>query len=275
MGKNIKTSKVILTTLYLGILTLPFTAVAIKCGYVLLNKNAYQNYSTSETIEKAINTTPTSETIENNKYYNIEFKYTNTLDNEEIFKEQDTYETLELIKILPNVNNQDYDYNNINFYKIKADFFSVSKPEGATNINLTIDDIGETTTSIKALNINILVKILNIDNLTETAKSKLKPLTEKEYIYTSEMVEKTNLDNVFYTAIDELSNKSLFEWTKNTIFYNTINNLTTNLKISSDTIPVVLTYWITITLIYIIINLVVSSITILTEIINQKIGNKK
>ena len=64
------------------------------------------------------------------------------------------------------------------------------------------------------------------------------------------------LDNAFYYALDKTEDSSLFNWSKNTGIYTVLYNACNGLGITTSFIPFILTYWLFISLIYLIYDLV-------------------
>lgn len=77
--------------------------------------------------------------------------------------------------------------------------------------------------------------------------------------------------DVFYNAITNIGNQSIFNWTENTGIYQVINSMCTNLEIGtgSNFLAILLTYWTLNTCIYIIFDIIISVFTKLTHIVNQ------
>ena len=64
---------------------------------------------------------------------------------------------------------------------------------------------------------------------------------------------------VFYNAVDNLSSKTLFNWTMNTSLYTAVNTMITELEMN-NVISLLLTYWLLEGIVFFIIHIVISLI---------------
>lgn len=65
---------------------------------------------------------------------------------------------------------------------------------------------------------------------------------------------------VFYNAVDNLSSKTLFNWTMNTSLYTAVNTMITELEMN-NVISLLLTYWLLEGIVFFIIHIVISLIS--------------
>ena len=73
--------------------------------------------------------------------------------------------------------------------------------------------------------------------------------------------------DLFYNAVANMCNKPLFNWTTDTGIYTTINAMCSGLQIENGALPILLTYWSFITLIYIVFDLVIGIFTKITHLL--------
>lgn len=75
--------------------------------------------------------------------------------------------------------------------------------------------------------------------------------------------------DLFYNAVANLSTKTLFTWVTGTGMYTTINSVLTGLDFGPDnTLALLLTYWIIITLIYVLFDIIIEMFIKLTHLFN-------
>lgn len=60
-----------------------------------------------------------------------------------------------------------------------------------------------------------------------------------------------NAENIFYRSINKVENSDLFNWSKNSVVYTTLLATCTQLSITTTFIPMLLAYWLIISVIYI------------------------
>lgn len=76
--------------------------------------------------------------------------------------------------------------------------------------------------------------------------------------------------SIFDTASNLLLNSDLMTWTTNTLLYTGVNAMFTQLNINSNLIIELLTYWLMLTSIYVIIDIVLEMFIYLTHWINDR-----
>lgn len=81
---------------------------------------------------------------------------------------------------------------------------------------------------------------------------------------------KLNLDNVFEYSIDQLAQSQYYNWTTNTAVFTGVSTMTTQLGITGQTIPILLTYWFMLTIIYVVIDIILKIFTLLTHMLGNK-----
>ena len=70
------------------------------------------------------------------------------------------------------------------------------------------------------------------------------------YTITTLSYTQAKLSEVFYYAIDRTENSNLFNWSKNNDIYNIMHGACNTLSITNTFIPMLMTYWLLISVIY-------------------------
>lgn len=86
-----------------------------------------------------------------------------------------------------------------------------------------------------------------------------------------ESIETHNVEtqDVFYNAVDKVTTSPLFNWATNSSIYNVINNTCAELSITTTFVPLLLTYWLIISLIYFIYDIVLIILNVLHRKIHE------
>lgn len=249
----------ILKVLLFALLMLaPIFSVASRCLYVICNKNAYQSYSGQTSYN--INYKYESDNLEDGAI--VGHIYQLNLSNEDLtdtgfemdftlisgfidlngrLEINDNY--IDDFEIFPNISYGIYE-NNLNYTNI---FYS-SVHFG----NITCD--------------NAVIELLYCNDIAEHYLS----YTDYNEIANVEINNEGTLDNVFTYSVNEMKNDQLFNWTQNTAIYTGINTMTTGIGITQETIPILLTYWFLLTIIYVIVDIIINTFTLLTHFIQKK-----
>lgn len=79
----------------------------------------------------------------------------------------------------------------------------------------------------------------------------------------------TNVNNVFYYAVEQVEESTLFNWSKNSIIYTGINATCNAISITNTFIPMLLTYWLIISVIYFLYDIILMCVLILHNKIHE------
>lgn len=242
---NHKLTNLLKVFIFSVLMLLPFINIAVRCGYVMLNKNAYHSYY-GETINET--TYSDIDTFNNVDYYNFFALQGGTFEN------QDGNTTIYISDFKDNDNLPLTFTPNAFLYYI-------------TNNTVNIQFLGEnserysTSTQNYTLNFNYHF-ISNTSGLPlSLLKSFSKKINYNNYSY---------LDNVFEYSLNKLEQEQYITWTQNTAVYTGVNAMTTGLGITQTVIPMLIVYWFILTIIYIIIDIVLALFTKLTHMIGNK-----
>lgn len=224
----------------------PVGMVASRCLYVIANKNAYQSYSEVETSTTSIKNDGDALNVGLQYTFAYTTGYTNTGDNtyyvqngksniRDLYFENETW-TIDRVELYTN-NNQTrliaYDTNNQSHNKFNWQ-------ETSPNFYIILGQARNMPTGTRYYNVYQI-----------------------SYTY-------SKLDNVFEYSISQLEESNLFNWTKNTAIFSGIDAMNSQLSINSPAISIILTYWLILTCIYVIIDIVLKLFTILTHAIGRK-----
>lgn len=238
--------KVILFAL---MMLLPFLDVGTRCAYVIANKNAYQSYS-NEIVEQTalLNTSNIDSYYVNNQLITTYYDSTITYNNQSgIFGFSQI--TLDINELL---NTTNVNYIGFRFYT------------SSTNMMRFYDSNGNEYTLQNANN-TIGTFSYVVDMTTYNTKSIYNYRNANVNIYKID-----KLDNVFQYSISQLENSQLYNWTTQTAIYSGVSTMTSQLGITGKIIPIILCYWLFITIIYILIDIVIKIFTILTHALGSK-----
>lgn len=239
--------------LFAIVMLLPFIDVFVRCGYVMFNKNAYQSYS-GEQYEYENHFTSIND-VEMNSilHFDSSIAYSNqsNINSGRIYYTNvsdlySTYTTLQsqlnegtyFIYYVRSDNRQLYIYNDQNTLLYSPNLTSIH-----TQFNF---------------------KILAFENNIVNVFPSLSEVTQQDNNY---------LDNVFEYSVSQLEESSLYNWTTQTAIYSGVSQMTTQLGITTNIIPIIVCYWFFITIIYIILDIIIRLFTILTHFIGSKTAN--
>lgn len=244
----------ILKVLLFALLMLaPIFSVASRCLYVICNKNAYQSYA-NEYVEEKVDVNNVGEFIIGNVY---------TFDNSVYATGSISYVSMELIDITTTNTSISTIINSINelkqyYYRfslfVSGDYFDFAFYSNDTN-NAPNRFIGH------GVAFTFTYKYLGVNGNLEGILNNTKQIKE---------LKNNTLDNVFTYSVNEMENDQLFNWTKNTAIYTGINTMTTGIGINQEAIPILLTYWFLLTVIYVIVDIIINTFTLLTHFIQKK-----
>lgn len=245
-----KWTKLLKVVIFACMMLAPLFAIGVKCAYVTFNKNAYLSYGGININKKQINDI---EQIDYTTMYYFDSKIVNenpnTTGNQMWFRYQI-------------VDNENYtNTTNIDIQSSNLVYINNNNNYGIAYNNTTI--LGNINTN-QRVTFNFYLTTLVNDNQTtiDYFKTIFKTIgTPREY----------TLDNTFYYAVDQMKDNELFNWTQNTAIYNGVNAVTTGLGITTEAIPILLVYWILLTLIYVIFDIVIETFTWLTHLFSNKV----
>lgn len=239
-----KGTKILKLSIFASVMLAPLFAIAFKCAYATFNKNAYQSYS-SKSVYQNVNidqyqnvnigtkyTLTEKEFNTNGSQFNINFDYI-SLTPTDLGVDQATYDTINGFLINQN-------WQEIRFTNSSAPTTPIVRYAWEKGFSFDII-FSSTNNSVQYINTWFFVNQITYN--TDT------------------------LDNAFYYAVDQMKDNELFAWTKNTALYTPINAMTSGLGITTDAIAVLLAYWLYITLIYVIFDIVIELFTYLSHLI--------
>lgn len=82
-------------------------------------------------------------------------------------------------------------------------------------------------------------------------------------------IEEFNSQDIFYKAIEKVEQSNLFNWAENSSIYTVIHNTCIQLSITTTFIPLLLAYWLIISVIYILYDIILMVLIILHNKIHQ------
>ena len=276
--KKKKGENVIGKIIYGFLLFAPLINILVTCMYVTFNKNAYESYSGTEEIQNV----------------EIEYKYQSN--------EVETKEDL----VTGNIYQFDYDFTQASvtsttlLFECKQIWFDFVETNNYPNQTIVIGD-GVTVFRINLIysssiirfgiyyanNTNqyyMLQKASYISNVkfiyypynTETVGNnylqyiKYTDYNEIENV-TITQTQKQELDNAFIYGTQKTEDSNLFNWAKTTGTYTVLNNVTTSIGITNTFIPMLMAYWLLISVVYFLFDIAL----ILVWLVHDKIHDLK
>lgn len=228
--------------IYGFLLFMPLLAIGVTCAYAIFNKNAYKSYA--------------GETLNQSEYKNI------SVNDMEIGKDyylitpsNETYtivsDNTQFIVSNVTINDTLKDVNQIRFYV------------NTNNTTLTIQGIGNEGFIYQSNQTNVLKFTFNGVNNTNYVSQINTILYNKVYI------ESTYISEVFYYSIDKLQQSPLFNWAENSLIYTGMTKTCNALNITTPFIPLLMTYWLIISVIYILYDIILVILHIFHKKIHQ------
>lgn len=226
----------------------PIGSVLTRSLYVICNKNAYQSYSEVETSTTSIMNDGDALNVGLQYTFAYTTGYTNTGNDtyyvqngksniKELYFENETW-TIDRVELYTD-NNQTrliaYDTNNHSHNKFNWQ-------ETSPNFYIILGQARNMPTGTRYYNVYQI-----------------------SYTY-------SKLDNVFEYSVTKLATDQMFTWTQNTPVFTGIDAMCTQLGITAPAIPIIIAYWLILTCVYIVIDIVIKLITYLTHLIGARKG---
>lgn len=229
-GKENTIGKII----YGFLLFMPLLAIGITCGYAIFNKNAYKSYSNFNVAEENY-VNVTDYTLEEGRTYKFISNnlHTNEIHSGYIFCQN--VRNLECTRDL-----SQYDLSTITGFRLYT-----------YNNNTILQFVATPSIVDITFNTHYLTFDFDFMSYSQVNTSNSFSYYFDNMIYENEIVNVTNtLDNVFYYSIDKVKESPLFNWANNTGTYNVLENTCNTLGITTTFIPMLLSYWLMISLMY-------------------------
>lgn len=243
---NHKLTDLLKVGLFACLMFAPIASVAIRSAYVVVNKNAYQSYS------EVVETTTTQ--LNDGDSFNNGMLYTFTWNG------LTTGATSNRIYVLNGNTNLVDTYFSGETWTV--DYFNPSY-EGVRTRLIVYDTNGTQHNAFNWQDTSNQFWAYTKDTSNVLATNSMFNVYSNTYIT-------SKLDNVFEYSVSQLEQSQLFGWTQNTAVFTGVQTMTNNLGINSLAIPILLTYWFLLTVIYVIVDIVLKLFTVLTHMIGKK-----
>ena len=235
--------------IYAFLLFMPLLAIGVTCAYTIFNKNAYQSYGDNY-VEKNI-TIQTQD--DSNTYYLNGQNVTWYLNNNVYASQSYIYGFSDISLNLNEIfNTNDLIYNGFRFYTSKADFMYFYDTLGTEHTLRNYKNYFSTFT-------------YTIDLNTYTNK----PYNTNYGNFVITLLTTAPLSNVFYYSIDKVQESPLFNWAENSAIYTGMTTTCNALNITTPFIPLLMTYWLIISVIYILYDIILIILHIFHKKIHQ------
>ena len=223
--------------IYGFLLFMPLLSIGARCLYVVFNKNAYKSYSNfnSETHEY-VNVNNFNNLIVGNTY-----KFISNNTGATTITNNNSYMMVENVKIISSsraITEEQaetitrfglYLYNNNTLLRFNND-------SGIADIAFNSGYAEFTFTYLGLINVNTTNQFENYFDRT---------------IYSNNLTNYGNtLDNVFEYSINQTQESNIYNWAKETGTYTVLYNTTTGLGITNEFIPMLMAYWLIVSVIY-------------------------
>ena len=226
------------------VMLLPFFNVLTRSLYVICNKNAYQSYSDTNGVEY-------TSAVGQTQVYGAEYEVR--------YNPNGNVATYEALNVLNNKTNAIKLYGgneekNLNYITIERSgqslyfYYTDSTYQEVPNWYETSATFYYVASSTAVLNSNTS-KYYSVYRITSTMGQ---------------------LDNVFEYSLSKLETSELYNWTIQTAIYTGVSTMTTQLGITGNIIPIIVCYWFFMTIIYIIIDIILSLFKLLTHMFSKK-----
>lgn len=249
-----KGTKALKLSIFFTLMLAPFLAVLFKCAYVTFNKNAKDSYY-GETINEAQFTAISNNEVEQNKLV----RYTST-NLSTLFSQNSSITINHLDNIQLTDGTSQTEILNANKDNINLLVFANN---GTTNPYISFRNGNDTI-----LNLALQTRFTQFDFIPTTTQNVVSDVASLlEYVTFNK---DSYLDNAFYYAIDEAMESPYFAWARTSALYTATSGLTNGMGITTQAIPTLIVYWLILTAIYIIIDIVVESFTYITHCIMNR-----
>lgn len=224
----------------------PLISIVTRCAYVVCNKNAYLSYSDTY-IEKTQEITSYTQ-FEQGLNYAVVYRENQNTPNQDI--------TIWYSSI-------NVDWSNYGVENLEYDSFAILQ-NNTIRVYLKTDHT--TYYNTQAVWGNTLKQIY----FTFSQSGNENRFGQGNTRYMLIAYAPDSLDNVFDYSVNQLTNSPVFNWTRNTAIYTAVNNMTTQLQMPEGAIQILITYWAFIIAIYIVFDIVITTFTMLTHMLQKR-----
>lgn len=281
--------------IYGFLLFLPLLAISITCGYAMFNKNAYQSYEGefSNSIPHYTNTT-FNVSANNNGNYNFVVQNVTLPQDTNIItisfnSETNVYNSgnnnisgYAVLGInLDSIKNTNLDnYNNNSKSLVFSTYYYENQGNGFTKIKFCFLDYEINTNVSLPQNLtwfekeNAFITFERSDDINIYGshhgyyfRSEVSSGIKELMYYTIEVTK--DLSNVFYYSVDKVEQSNLFNWAKTSMIYTGMLNFTTAMNVTNTFIPMLLTYWLIISVIYFLYDIILLILVVLHRKIHE------
>lgn len=244
--------------IYGFLLFLPLMAIGVTCSYAIFNKNAYQSYESKQdtSLQRITN------------YQSLVIGETYTLSN---LTKPETGNAISPIFYSNNADEYIKSFPHTN-HSLTYVGFSFMTTSNQNNFVYGYTDYDTTTyaTEDHAGNLELILNTLpftfKLDNLYTQAYNYNNVTNFQIY---RNFTHKIELSEIFYHSIEKIEQSNLFNWTKNSIIYTGMTEFTTSLSISNTFIPLLLTYWLIISIVYFLYDIVLVMLNVLHRKVHE------
>lgn len=235
----------------------PLLAIGITCLVTTFNKNI----NIEEQQEYTITVINDYENLQRGKNY-----YFNSQDLNAIQDTTQHYTTIFVNNI--KIEQSGFNTEQINNIENSCTYFRVYRQQNYNNKGYCLiyffDNNNNTILNISITTSYTIILKFNFDKI----------LQENNYQYLNNSIyEKTytnvNTQNIFYYAIDQVENSTLFNWSKNNIIYTGLQATCETLSITNTFIPMLMTYWLITSILYFLYDIVLMMLNVLHRKIHE------
>lgn len=230
----------------------PMLAIAVRCGYVMWNKNAKDSYS-------GLNSSA-YEDINISDFNNLKVgeTYIFTSSNTQTINANNTKRIYFTDLNIISCTSSSFKDNFVNCNSFTTTFYSPSAFLVPYDDNQSYNPLDMGQQSI-IFSFKLTNQIHTNNSYNEQWDTFLSRRIYNDY---------ATLDNAFSYGVSQLSNDPIFNWTRNTRIYQPINAMVSGLEIENDTLQIMLAYWSLMTAVYIVFDLIIFCFTKITHFIN-------
>lgn len=211
--------------IYGFLLFMPLLSIGARCLYVILNKNANQSYSADQSL--------TYRLIDNQSTLSADVQYQYQT-NRDIYNSA----TLQYIYVK--------DFKTVTSTTLPNNITRFRVYYNGNNQSYSLEVGGDTTVYLSYGNYTNPSNLV-INFISDREQTNTNYLTN---IYKFDYSTQQSLDNVFEYSINQTQESTLYNWAKDTGTYTVLHNTTTGIGITNEFIPMLMAYWLIISVIY-------------------------
>ena len=211
--------------IYGFLLFMPLLSIGVRCLYVIFNKNAYQSYSD--------NYVQTTQKVDNQ---------TNFIEGDLVVAKYNGQQTTPLYSAFINYSSISIDWTDYGYTDTEYKAFRLFS-NGIIQLKDNNNNITQKSNIWGITLNNFSFNYLSVENGSGN-------ILDGGVNYYIQVLKQITLDNAFEYSINQTQENNLYNWAKETGTYTVLYNTTTGLGITNEFIPMLMAYWLIVSIIY-------------------------